>query len=72
MEKVLARKNSLTIEKFPDCGKFTLLTAEIIIGLTILKTNTSAETIETYFLSLEWKLSLHDLFVVNKINIIFS
>ena len=38
-------KTSLLVENFYGCGKFTFLNAERIIGLIILKTNTSVETI---------------------------
>lgn len=58
-------KTSLLVENFYGCGKFTFLNAERIIGLIILKTNTSVETIhraETCLL----------IFVVNEINIMFT
>ena len=48
------------------------MTAEKIIGLKILKTNASVESINTYLLSLEQKRSLLAYFEVDKINIIFS
>ena len=44
-------------ENLFDCGKLNFLKAEKIIGLMILKTNASVETIKTYLLSLEQKLS---------------
>ena len=59
-------------ENFLDCGQFTLLTAEKIIGLIILKRNASVETMKTYALNLGQKLSLLAFSAVDKINIIFS
>ena len=59
-------------ENFLDCGQFTFFTAEKIIGLIILKRNASVETIKTYALNLEQKLSLLAFSAVDKINIIFS
>ena len=57
VEKFLDRgKNFLTVENFLVQEKLTFLTAEKIIGLIILKTNTSVENINTYLLSLEQKL----------------
>ena len=49
-------KKFLTVENFLVQEKLTFLTAEKIIGLIILKTNTSVENINTYLLSLEQKL----------------
>ena len=65
-------KNSLIKENFLDCGKLIFLIAEKIMGLIILKTNASVETIKTYILSLDQKPSLLAFFVVDKMNIIFS
>ena len=59
-------------ENLLDCGKCTFLTAGKIIGLIILETNDSVETIKTYLLSLEQKLSLLEFFAVDKVNIIFT
>ena len=42
------------------------------MGLTILKKNTIVETIKTYLLSLEQKLSLFTFFAVDKISIVFN
>ena len=65
--------SSLIKENFLDSRKFTFLTAEKIIGLIILKANASVETIKTYLLSLEQKLSsIAFFFLEDKINIIFS
>ena len=47
------------------------MAAEKIIGLIILKTNATAETIKAYIVSLEQKLCL-SFFEVDKINFIFS
>ena len=44
------------MEKFLDCGKFTFLTAEKIIGLVILEANVNVETIKAYILNLEQKI----------------
>ena len=46
------------MEKFLDQGKFTFLNAEKIMGLIILKENAGVESIKTYILSLENKLSV--------------
>ena len=59
---------SLTVEKFLDCGKIAFLTAEKIV----LKANANVETIKTYILNLEQKLSSLAFFAVDKISIIFS
>ena len=70
-------KVSLTVEKFLDQGKFPWLLKIYFLdcrkkkGLKILKKNTSAETIKTYLLSLEQKLSLFTFFAVDKISIVF-
>ena len=50
-------KTSLTVEKYNGCGKFTFMTTENIIGPIILKENAS-ETIKTYILSVELKLTI--------------
>ena len=59
-------------ENFIDCEKRAFLTAEKIIDLTILKVNSSAETIKTCILSLEQKFSLLAFSGVDKINTILS
>ena len=65
-------KNSSIKKNSLDCGKLTFFTAEKIIGLIILKTNSTVKTIKTYILSLEQKLSPLASFTAGKINIIFS
>ena len=62
----------MTVENFLDCGKLTFLSAEKIIGLIILKTNTNVETIKTYILNLEQNVILLVFFIIDKINIISS
>ena len=62
----------MTVEYFLDCGKLTFLSAEKIIGLIILKTNTNVETIKTYILNLEQNVILLVFFIIDKINIISS
>ena len=57
---------------FFDCGKRNCLVAEKITGLLNLKTNADVETIKTYILNPEQKLSSLVFFAVNKISIIFS
>ena len=47
----------MTVEKFLDCRKRTFFTSEKIIGLIILKAKANTETIMTYILNLEQKLS---------------
>ena len=59
-------------ENFIDCEKRAFLIAEKIIGLTILKANSSAETIKTCILSLEQKFSLLSFSGVDRINTILS
>ena len=48
----------MTLENALDRGKFTFLAAEKIIGLIILKTNASVETIKTCFLNIKQKLDI--------------
>ena len=50
-------KSFLTGEKFLDCGKLTFLTAGEVISQIILTANGKIETIKTYILNLEQKLS---------------
>ena len=59
----------MTLGKFLDCRKHTFFTSEKIIGLIILKANANTETIMTYILNLEQKLSSFAFFLVEKINI---
>ena len=48
------------------------MTAEKIVNLIILKANARVETMKTYILSLEQKLSLLTFFAEDKISPIFS
>ena len=70
-KNLLIKEISLTMKKFLDQRKFSWL-QEKKIGLIILKTNVTIETIKTYILSLEQKLSSLTFFAIDKINIIFS
>ena len=54
-----------------DCQDHTFLTAEKIVGLITSKANSNAETIKTYILNLEMKLSSLTFSRVDKINIMF-
>ena len=65
-------KSSLTVKKCLDQGKITFMTAEKIVNLIILKANARVETMKTYILSLEQKLSLLTFFAEDKISPIFS
>ena len=71
MENLIDRKISLIVENFLDCGKLTFLTAEKVIGVIILKTNANVETIKTYILNIEQKLSSVAFFVADKVSTIF-
>ena len=54
-----------------DCQDHTFLTAEKIASLITSKANSNAETIKTYILNLEMKLSSLTFSEVDKINIMF-